>query len=116
MAIFVRVTPYPSYQDHRYMLFYYCIAWTKDYGRYVESPEGEAHNGDTECVILAYKIIDNYDLQLAWVFTSAHGGVNDHSGVWSADRPTTNQGWIAIAVPVGGDITKTKGVKWRTKT
>ena len=33
VANFVRVTPWPS-NDPQYILFYYCICWSRDYGRF----------------------------------------------------------------------------------
>ena len=88
---FVRITPYPSTEKPKYILFYYCIAWSKDYGR-----AGFAgHNGDPELVIMAWKVIDDKNLELAWVFTSAHGGTSsDHSGVWGAKGEWCNTGKV----------------------
>ncbi len=89
---FVRVTPYPNVNNHEYILFYYCIAWSRDYGR-----KGVlGHDGDPELVILAWKVIDDKNLELAWVFTSAHGGTDsDHSGVWGAEGEWCNTGKVA---------------------
>jgi len=79
---FVRVFPYSSEYNRQYLLFTYCVTWSRDYGR-----AGFAgHNGDVERVIMAWKITDpeGKNLQLKKVFTSAHGGDNDHSAVWDA--------------------------------
>jgi len=79
---FVRIFPYPSKNNRQYLLFTYCVTWSRDYGR-----AGFAgHNGDVERVIMAWKITDpeEKNLQLKKVFTSAHGGDNDHSAVWDA--------------------------------
>jgi PKD repeat protein len=90
---FVRVTPYPSIEKPKYILFYYCIAWSKDYGRVGVL----GHNGDPELVILAWKVIDDKNLELSWVFTSAHGGTSsDHSGVWGAKGEWCNIGHVAF--------------------
>jgi len=82
---FVRVFPYTK-GDSRYILFNYCVTWSKDYGR---SDAGiRDHNGDVERVIMAWEVVDfnqyGQNLQLKYVFTSAHGGANDHSAVWGA--------------------------------
>jgi len=79
---FVRVFPYPSEYNRQYLLFTYCVTWSRDYGR----ADLAGHNGDVERVIMAWKITDpeGKNLQLKKVFTSAHGGKNDHSAVWDA--------------------------------
>jgi PKD repeat protein len=101
VANFIRVTPYTSVSGTEYILFYYCIAWSRDYGRYINKEYSdinifEAHNGDTEKVILAWKVINDKKLELAWVYTSAHGDMSSgHSGVWKATEETTNWGNIS---------------------
>jgi len=78
---FVRVFPYTK-ASHQYILFTYAVTWSRDYGR-----TGVAgHNGDTERIIMAWEVITTggKNLQLRYVFTSAHGGENDHSAVWDA--------------------------------
>ena len=78
---FVRVFPY-SKGDKQYVIFIYCVTWSRDYGR-----AGIAgHDGDVERVIMAYEVTSESgkNLQLKYVFTSAHGGENDHSAVWDA--------------------------------
>ncbi len=106
---FVRITPYPedsnqrSVSNTKYILFIYVVAWSRDYGKYVNYtfPEGypnifEAHNGDREKVIMAWKVIDDKNLELAWVYTSAHGAeTSSHSAVWKAVGETTNTGNVA---------------------
>jgi len=96
VANFVRVTPWPS-NDPQYILFFYCICWSRDYGRYMDQTSiFEAHNGDDEYVVLAWKIINNKNLELKYVATSAHGNMTSgHSGAWNAKGPTTVIGSIA---------------------
>jgi len=79
---FVRVFPYPDKENHKYVIFTYCITWSRDYGR----THLLGHDGDVERVIMAYEVISEggKNLQLRYVFTSAHGGENDHSAVWDA--------------------------------
>jgi PKD repeat protein len=85
---FVRVFPYTK-AGHRYILFMYCVTWSKDYGRYGNAGFYDGfyeHNGDVERVIMAWEVTDEdgKSLQLRRVFTSAHGGENDHSAAWDA--------------------------------
>jgi len=102
---FVRITPYPSVDKPEYILFFYCIAWTKDYGRYLDMELPvfnifEAHNGDVEKVVMAWKVIDDKNLELKYVYTSAHGDVGaqtSHSGVWDAVGESTNKGKVKLA-------------------
>ncbi|MBN1299309.1 MAG: carboxypeptidase regulatory-like domain-containing protein [Actinobacteria bacterium] len=99
---FVRITPYPNNSDTpEYILFFYCITWSKDYGRYAEYETlFEAHNGDVETVILAWKVIDDKNLELKWVYTSAHGTAKkadtSHSGVWKAVGESCNVGKVKL--------------------
>jgi hypothetical protein len=99
---FVRVTPYTTKSNERYVLFIYAITWSRDYGRYgsdlpVTGAFGgfQSHNGDVEKVIMAWKVMDTdgKDLELTWIYTSAHGGsATSHSGVWSATGQSCNTG------------------------
>jgi len=105
---FVRITPYPrisfdpSISIPKYILFYYCVTWSKDYGRYLdwELPFKnlfEAHNGDVEKVVMAWKVIDDKNLELQYVYTSAHGGAETkHSAVWKAKGSTKNKGTVYL--------------------
>jgi PKD repeat protein len=94
VANFVRITPYPSVANPEYVLFIYVIAWSRDYGRYPWI-NYEDHNGDREKVIMAWETIDTNDLELKWVYTSAHGSeACSHSAVWAAWGETTNIGKI----------------------
>jgi len=78
---FVRVFPYER-GFHKYILFTYCVTWSRDYGR----ADIAGHNGDVERVIMAWEVIDGDGkiLELRRVFTSAHGDENDHSAAWDA--------------------------------
>ena len=97
---FVRITPYTTKSNERYVLFIYAIAWSRDYGRYGSNLPllgavwgVEAHNGDVEKVIMAWKVIDDRNLELKYVYTSAHGGEStSHSAVWRATGSTENKG------------------------
>ncbi len=98
VVYFVRVTPYPDQYDPEYILFLYSISWAMDYGggpQQIESQIRENHRGDNEAVILAYHLTGNRRLDLEWVFTSAHGAVNNHSGVWHAFDRSCNRGYIS---------------------
>ena len=96
---FVRITPYQSVgrlYDQQYILFFYCVTFTRDYGRYADLETGfHAHNGDIETVVMAWKVIDNKNLELNWVYTSAHGSEDtSHSAVWKAKGETANKGKV----------------------
>ena len=89
---FVRVFPYPTKENKRYILFVYCVTWSRDYGRGGITE----HNGDVERVIMAWKITEpeGKHLELKKVFTSAHGSETNHSGVWDAWNRTCNIGIV----------------------
>jgi PKD repeat protein len=97
---FVRITPYINKFNEKFILFFYCIVWSRDYGRYSVSVgtnhyyKGfEAHTGDVEKVIMAWKVIDDKHLELKYVYTSAHNGeLTDHSAVWAATGESCNKG------------------------
>ncbi|MCX6084280.1 MAG: PKD domain-containing protein [Caldiserica bacterium] len=97
---FVRITPYTTKSNERYVLFIYAIAWSRDYGRYgsnlpfVGAVGGvKSHNGDVEKVIMAWKVIDDRNLELKYVYTSAHGSEStSHSAVWNATGSTETKG------------------------
>ena len=93
---FVRITTYPSVEDPKYILFYYCVAFTRDYGRFANiEPLFEAHNGDVESVIMAWEVIDDKNLELKWVYTSSHGSADtSHSAVWDAVGESSNKGKV----------------------
>ena len=77
---FVRVTPYPNKTNPRYILFYYIVTWSQDYGRL----GWEAHPGDTEPIIMAWKVIDEHAISLEYVYIEAHGGCNKREDLWKA--------------------------------
>lgn len=90
---FVRISPYTSVTNRKYILFTYGITWSRDYGRY--SQYLYAHNGDIEKVVMAWEVIDDKNLELRWVYTSAHNGEDtEHSGVWNAVGETTQYGKV----------------------
>jgi len=61
---FVRVSPYPSKINPEYIIFFYLVTWAKDYG--------EDHNGDTEPVIIACKVIDNMNIEPRYIWLSRY--------------------------------------------
>jgi hypothetical protein len=97
---YVRVAPYTNKSQEKYILFFYAITWSRDYGRYsvnaspVVEVEGlEAHDGDVEKVVMAWKVIDDKNLELEYVYTSAHGSeATSHSSVWNATGQSCNTG------------------------
>ena len=111
VANFVRVTPWPSADDPRYILFFYAVTWAADYGGVVlvsgqPFTAAEDHRGDTERIIMAFRLISERRVKLEWVYTSAHGGVNSHSGVWHATDRTCNRGEIVTpwGAPAGSEL------------
>jgi parallel beta-helix repeat protein len=88
VVTFVRVVPI-STATKEYILFFYILSWSRDYGRYCQSDPTDtvchSHNGDAECIILAWEVIDDYTVELRYVYTSSHEGTEtDHSGAWKA--------------------------------
>jgi parallel beta-helix repeat protein len=86
---FVRVTPI-SKGSTEYILFFYVVTWSMDYGRHCGAggiiPDWLCmpHLGDTERIIMAWKVVTDRTMRLMHVFTSAHEDTDDdHSGVWS---------------------------------
>jgi len=102
-----RVTPYPSRVNRQYLLFYYCVTWARDYGRF----SLKDHNGDVEKTVLAWKIMGDDELQLKYVFTSSHDDSSqlcNHSAVWNAVGETTNTGKVFM----GPDDTMTAALEF----
>lgn len=101
---FVRITPYPSVDAPTHVLAYYVMAWTRDYGRFATGiPQWDEniairHNGDLERAILAFRIVDDTTIDLDGVFTSAHSGDTDHSGVWAARGNSCNDGRVMLSL------------------
>jgi hypothetical protein len=87
---FVRITGYtpPTYAQYApraypaYILAYVAFAWAKDWGAADEHLE--AHRGDVESAVMAWRVLSPMTVQLEWVRTSAHGQVNRHHGLWNA--------------------------------
>jgi hypothetical protein len=101
MAYFVRVTGYTPqvYQSvstptptglvldvpaapPTYILFYIGFGWPFDFGavdHYIE-----AHRGDSENVVMAWRVSGERTAELEWVRTSSHKEVNRHHGLWNA--------------------------------
>jgi hypothetical protein len=90
---FLRVYPWPSIVEPRYILFSYLVTWNKDYGAGLQDVfVKKEHDGDSERVLQAWKVRSDSSIQLEWVMTSAHHTVTDHSGVWHATDPQCNRG------------------------
>jgi len=84
---FVRITPYPSRENPTHILFYFVAAWTRDYGKTYCLGDlcvtQEAHPGDTEPFVMAWRIVDKQTLFLEYVYIEAHGSCNKHRDLWS---------------------------------
>ena len=105
---FVRVAPWPDgadYQTAEYVIFYFAVSYTKDYGRLVDVALTQGHNGDMERVTMVWQCIDPNTLKLAYVYTAAHSA-NFHGGVWDANRQTTNIGIVTdvLGKPFAEDV------------
>jgi len=79
---FVRITPYPSKEDPKYILIYNVFSWSGDYGRVAEYVYYEAHNGDTEPFIMAWQVEDDHTIKLHSALNFAHGGVTKQENIW----------------------------------
>lgn len=84
----------------RYILSYYAVTWSRDYGRFCDASVAGSfdwlclpHTGDVERVVMAWEVIDDYTIRLRWVYTSAHDYKTLHSGVWDADWVSSNTGY-----------------------
>jgi len=86
IVLFTRITPYLSPDNPRYILFWYVVTWSRDYGKYGIG----AHNGDTEPFILVWKIVDNQTLALDSVYIHAHEGCNEREDVWNTTGISCN--------------------------
>ncbi|MEA3313595.1 MAG: Ig-like domain-containing protein [Caldisericota bacterium] len=98
---FARITPYTNSRGQRFILFYYIVSWSKDYGRYLEIKLFEAHNGDTEQLIMAWKIVENLEegrapdtIQLECIYIQAHGGCNKRDDLWEPIGVSCNEAGI----------------------
>jgi hypothetical protein len=108
VALLTRVSPYPSRGTPTFIVFAYVVAWSKDYGG---AGGIEEHRGDDELVTLVYRVKSERSLRLDWVYTSAHGGINSHAGVWNADDPTCNRAYIADSGYLSLGTSKTVGTE-----
>jgi hypothetical protein len=86
VRLFSRITPYPSPDNPRYIVFWYAVTWSRDYGKYGIG----AHNGDTEPFIMVWKIVDNQTLALDSMYIHAHEGCNEREDVWNATGISCN--------------------------
>ncbi len=96
---FVEVTPWPSASNPRYIVIGYLNTWAYDAGggtlQLTDLLVFENHRGDSERIWQAWKVIDEYTVQLEWVNTSAHASYTEHSGVWRVGEQQCNVGYIA---------------------
>ena len=98
VAIFTRISTWPTRSEARWVIFENAVAWSYDYGGGVTSTPyltGYDHRGDSEKVFEAWRIVDAHTLRLEWVQTSAHDGNTDHTGTWSVADRSCNVGKIA---------------------
>jgi len=110
MAYFVRVTGYtppglvqvvPAAHP-AYILFYFVFGWQKDYG--AAGGLFEAHRGDSENVVMAWRVTSETTTELEWVRTSSHKGVNRHHGLWNAWQRSCTLANIAADIDTTGNI------------
>jgi len=90
VRLFGRSTLFPSPENPRYIVFWYVVTWSRDYGKYGIG----AHNGDTEPFIMVWKIIDNQTLALDSVYIHAHEGCNEREDLWNATGISCNYAGI----------------------
>jgi hypothetical protein len=90
VVTFARITgytpdTYARYAPRPYPVFivaYFAFAWAKDWG--AADQKIEAHRGDVESAVMAWRVTSPTTVELEWVRTSAHGQVNRHHGLWNA--------------------------------
>jgi hypothetical protein len=90
VRLFGRSTPFPSPENPRYIVFWYAVTWSRDFGKYGIG----AHNGDTEPFIMVWKIIDNQTIALDSVYIHAHEGCNEREDLWNASGISCNYAGI----------------------
>ena len=84
-----------------YILFYIVFGWQKDYG--AVGGLFEEHRGDSENVVMAWKVTSDTTAELEWVRTSAHGGIDRHNGLWNAWQRSCSLANIAtVTKKLGG--------------
>lgn len=86
---FVRVTPYTNSRGQKFILFYYIVTWSEDYGRRGFGVFG--HKGDTEPLVMAWRVIDDYTITLECIHITAHGGCNKRQDLWDPYRVLCNK-------------------------
>lgn len=90
VVTFARITPYPNKDNPTHILFYYVVAWSYDYGRFVDPrslprlEQFKNHPGDTEPIIMAWRLTDDHTIVLEYVNIRAHGGCNKRNDLWRA--------------------------------
>lgn len=92
---FVRVYPWPSIQDPQYILVSFLETWSMDYGSGAQNSIWPVvktnHRGDSERILMAWKVLSNQAIEFEWVYTSSHSNeVTDHSGLWHAHDSMCN--------------------------
>jgi hypothetical protein len=96
---FVRVYPWPSIQNPKFIIFAFLETWSRDYGSGAQNDiyeyVKERHDGDSEMIYEAWRVLDGNRVALEWVHTSAHYGATDHSGVWHVRDQQCNVGNIS---------------------
>jgi len=107
IANFVRISPFTpiyNYQSYyadqlpKYIIFRYIVNWSEDYGRFGFTE----HKGEHERIYMAWRVSDNYRLDLDWVFNSAHRDPDMHHGVWNPYYQICNKVDVA-KIPEGYD-------------
>jgi len=109
-ANFCRVAPYRTAEYPTFVIFSYVVAWARDYG--TATSGFNSHNGDTERVVMAWRILDERTLQLEQVFFSAHEGTGywDYSQAVGADDLVFYDSRVVVYVSHG------KHANYRSRT
>jgi hypothetical protein len=92
--IYENLANYPPY-----ILAYIVFGWSKDWGVAELGMTDvllEAHRGDPENVIMAWRVTSETSAELEWVRTSSHSSVTRHHGLWSPWNRTCNLANIAL--------------------
>lgn len=87
---FMGVTPYPAGEDPDYIFVYSILTWTMDYGKYSVG----THHGDTEPLLMVWRLGDNRTMVLDSVFIHAHDGCSEHEDLWPASGIGCNTGGV----------------------
>ncbi|OGO09707.1 MAG: hypothetical protein A2Z66_12125 [Chloroflexi bacterium RBG_13_66_10] len=109
VASFARITPYPALDPSsapgalpQNVLFYDIVAFTRDYGRFMDVALFQAHNGDTEPLVMGWRVEDAHTLRLIKVFNAAHGGDTRQNNLWDPYREECNE--AGITTEAGGRV------------